>query len=248
MKRAAYLAGIVALAFLVALTCGCGTGTAVKTKTTAHWLNLEQITNARDIGGWKLKDGAAISYGRVYRSGRISQASAQDAEALRKLGLRTTIDLRSEAEECLTGADALTVGGFTRAVRAPMKGVASTEGYADIVDHQKPEVAKVFRTLAEGSAYPLLVHCNAGKDRTGVVTALLMELLGVPRQDIRKEYLLSREAGQEVDGRWIDAVFRAVDAAGGIEKYLDGIGIDATMQSAIRTSVLSPSPRAPSSG
>ncbi|MHB8894722.1 MAG: tyrosine-protein phosphatase [Candidatus Geothermincolia bacterium] len=231
---------VAVLVAVLALACGCGSP-AVRQKTSSvHWLELERVKNARDLGGWKLKDGTVVPYGRVFRTGRISEASPGDVNTLRRLGLRTTIDLRTDEEIRKNGTDETAVGGFARTVRVPMKAAASAEGYADIVGSQKSAVAAVFRTLADGSAYPFLFHCNAGKDRTGVVSALLLELLGVPRQEIVEDYLLSADAGLKVDEEWLDAVFRAVDAAGGIQNYLSGIGIDASMQNAIRQAVLKP--------
>ena len=232
------LAVVVALVTLLTLASGCGGGTAVESPSSVHWLKLDGVVNARDLGGWKFEDGKTVPYGRVFRSGRISGAAPAAIDKLRALGLKTTIDLRSDLEVRASGRDEQATGAFAKTVRAPLKGIASAPGYVDMLGNQQSSIATVFRTLAEESSYPLLVHCTAGKDRTGVVSALLLELLGVPREQIAQDYLLSGNSGLEVEKEWLESVFKAIDAAGGIGKYLSSIGITTKMQNAIREAIM----------
>ncbi|HEY5501832.1 MAG TPA: tyrosine-protein phosphatase [Candidatus Anoxymicrobiaceae bacterium] len=225
-----------ALAVLVPLM-GCGSTAVRQSPANVHRVKLEGVKNARDLGGWTLADGTKIPYGRVYRSGRLSSVSAADLAKIRSLGIRTSIDLRSASEALISGKDPGGAQGLSGTISAPMVGVASAGGYKDIINNQKSSVATAFRALAKSSSYPLIIHCTAGKDRTGVVSALLLELLGVPRQQIVQEYLLSSNSGS-VSADWLDAALNEVDAAGGINKYLSGIGIDSSMQNAIKKNVL----------
>ena len=165
---------------------GCGTTTVRQTPASVHWVKLESVKNARDLGDWTLDDGSKIPYGRVFRSGKLSSATAADVAKLRSLGIRTSIDLRSKAEALISGKDPGAEQGFSGTTSAPMVGVASADGYKDIVNNQKSSIATAFRALADSSSYPVIIHCTAGKDRTGVVSALLLELLGVPRKQIEK--------------------------------------------------------------
>ncbi|HEY5494227.1 MAG TPA: tyrosine-protein phosphatase [Candidatus Anoxymicrobiaceae bacterium] len=216
---------------------GCGTTTVRQTPASVHWVKLESVKNARDLGDWTLDDGSKIPYGRVFRSGKLSSATAADVAKLRSLGIRTSIDLRSKAEALISGKDPGAEQGFSGTTSAPMVGVASADGYKDIVNNQKSSIATAFRALADSSSYPVIIHCTAGKDRTGVVSALLLELLGVPRKQIVEEYLLSATTGS-VSADWLEAALSEVDAAGGINKYLAGLGIDSSMQNAIKKNIL----------
>ena len=167
----------------------------------------------------------------------LANATKDDLEALRKLGIQTSIDLRTTAEVNKFGKDPVGPQGLSRTINAPITGKASEAGYRDSIKNQKASTAIAFHALADGSTYPVIIHCMVGKDRTGIVSALLLELLGVPRQQIVEDYLLSSSVG-EVNEDWIDAALKEVDAAGGINKYLSGIGIDASMQNAIKKHVL----------
>lgn len=229
---------VLALALAVLVPqMGCGSTTVRQSLPSVHWVKLEGVKNARDLGGWTLADGTKIPYGRVYRSGRLSSVTAADLAKMRSLGIRTSIDLRGTSEALISGKDPGGAQGLSGTTSAPMVGVASAGGYKDIIDNQKSSVATAFRALAKSSSYPLIIHCTAGKDRTGVVSALLLELPGVPRQQIVQEYLLSSNSGS-VSADWLEAALNEVDAAGGINKYLSGIGIDSSMQNAIKKNVL----------
>lgn len=216
---------------------GCG-GAAVKEKTASvHWIELEKIQNARDLGGWTMADGSKVPYGRVFRTGKLSKASDEDLAALRKLGIRTSIDLRTRLELTTSGKDPSGPTGIPASINVPMIGVVSAAGYRDIIKNQKPALARVFTALAKGATYPVIVHCAGGKDRTGIVSALLLDLLGVSRPQIIQDYMLSEDTGA-VDPAWIKAALAEVDAEGGINKYLTGIGIGPSMQSAIKKEIL----------
>ena len=242
MNRVArsWLLGLIVMAMACAVLVplvGCGTTTVRQSPATVHWVKLQGVKNARDLGGWTLADGSKVPYGRVYRSGRLSGATEADLAKMRALGIRTSIDLRGNAETLIGGKDPSGAKGLSGTTSAPMRGVASAGGYKDIIDNQKASVATAFRALAKSSTYPVIIHCTAGKDRTGVVTALLLDLLGVPRQQIVEDYLLSSNTGS-VSADWLQAALDEVDAAGGINKYLSGIGINTATQNAIKKNVL----------
>lgn len=216
---------------------GCGTTAVKPAPANVRVIKLTNVKNMRDLGGWTLKDGTKIPYGRVYRSGKLSSANPADLAKLHSLGIKTSIDLRGSAEVITSGKDPGPAQGFSDTISAPMNGIASPSGYKDIIKNQKASVATAFLALAKGSTYPVIIHCSAGKDRTGVVSALLLDLLGVPRQQIVEDYLLSSNSGL-VNADWIKSALSEVDAAGGIKKYLAGIGINSSMQNAIKKQVM----------
>ena len=231
------LVAFVVLAAVLAGFAGCGTTTVQKSPASVHWVKLENVANARDLGGWTLAGGTKVPYGRVFRSGKLSTATAADLVAIRDLGIRTSIDLRSAAEIRISGRDLGGPLGLATTISAPMTGINSADGYRNMIDNQKSSIATAFRALADGSKYPFIIHCTAGKDRTGVVSSLLLDLLGVSRQQIVDDYLLSADTGA-VDPLWLEAALIEVDTAGGISKYLTSIGIDSAMQKAIKKNVL----------
>lgn len=167
----------------------------------------------------------AVVPGKVYRSADLPKLTEQEEATVKALGLRTLIDLRSPPEVLRFGED-LPVA--SQVVRVPLPPLAGSEGYAEYT-RLRAEFGQVLRLLARESAYPVLFHCHRGKDRTGVVAALLQELLRVPRERIYADYLLSAEVGpgpeNQVEREWLDIIFAAVDEAGGIEPYLESAGL-----------------------
>jgi protein-tyrosine phosphatase len=238
-RWAPVLVAVALVALLLPLAGGCGTATspAVKSPSSVHWVELDGVSNARDLGGWTLQDGSKIPYGRVFRSGKLSEATPEDLAKIKSLGIHTSIDLRSQPEVKVGGQDPVGAQGLSSTVSAPMLIVPSAVGYRNLVADQKPAIATAFKALADPADYPVIIHCSAGKDRTGIVSALLLELLGVPRKQVVSEYMLSASSGA-VNEKWINAALDEVDAQGGIQKYMTGIGISPSMQAAIKKNVL----------
>lgn len=163
--------------------------------------------NFRDFGGVRTATGALVKPGILYRSGAPATPEAMDA--LRAGGIRTLIDLRSRQERRRAlhpwpGAvlESLPLD-FDRVVqrrlifavfkRHPETAVHDiVEGvYRDAVDRAHPQIAGLFRILSDPGAYPVLIFCRAGRDRTGYVVAVLQLALGVELEDVVAEYLRS---------------------------------------------------------
>jgi protein-tyrosine phosphatase len=162
--------------------------------------------NFRDIGGYRTIDGRMTAWGLVYRSGTMASLDASDHAVLDKLGLRTVCDFRTTAERIkrpslfapdagfeiwardhdMSGADLVTAFSHAEANRDRSR-ERMIELYHEIADEQAPTYRELFRRLADG-ALPLVFHCSAGKDRTGVAAALLLDLLGVPRATVIEDY------------------------------------------------------------
>lgn len=183
-------------------------------------LDLEGIHNFRDYGGYAAREGRLRS-GLLWRSGQHGGASQRDLEKVNELRLETVIDLRGDSERaanpCLRhehfGAQVLFHPGETAASRS---GQAVHEEWADrvrsVADARaameqlyrglpfRPVLAGsfrlYFRALAKGQG-PSLLHCVAGKDRTGLGAALLQTLLGVHPDDVMADYLLTNTAGDQ---------------------------------------------------
>lgn len=166
----------------------------------------------RDIGGLPATGGGRVRRGRVFRSDKLSGLSAQDADVLRSLGIRALMDLRSDGERrahpnqlphdlackemsCSVLTDVRAVGASTyeplrrdpspAGVREMMLGL-----YRAMPGAFAPHMRQLVQMITAGDL-PLVIHCTAGKDRTGFAVAVLLSLLGVAREDIVQEYLLT---------------------------------------------------------
>lgn len=173
-------------------------------------LPLASVANFRDVGGYPTADGRFIRWGRIYRSGALSRLSTADADYLQALGIQMVCDLRS-LEEADDEPDILPQDPAPRYLHEPLyAGETSRERLLallfapqrltqmlaetyihDMLEHNGPFFGDLLRRIADESNLPLLIHCTAGKDRTGVSIALLLLLLGVPEAVVIADYSLS---------------------------------------------------------
>ncbi|MFV0259857.1 MAG: tyrosine-protein phosphatase [Acidimicrobiales bacterium] len=161
-------------------------------------LRLDGTFNTRDLGGIPLA-GGTLGRGRVLRSDGLHGLSDADRSLLADLGLRTVVDLRSAEEQAerpsaLAGLDAELVSLPVFAGRMePKPGETRTlrNAYATMIEACAAPLVEAVETLARPGALPALVHCTAGKDRTGVVVALTLDLLGVADELIIGDYAVS---------------------------------------------------------
>ena len=171
---------------------------------------LQCAPNLRDIGGIRTADGGRIRTGRIFRAEAIGLLDQADVDELAQLGVRTVCDLRSERERTsarshwlCTDARVLTMDVNTdvRGVGDPFKILKEQPDeagartlmkriYEELPNACAPHLRSIFNHLSQDHL-PLLVHCTAGKDRTGFIIAMVLYALGVSQADIMTEYLLS---------------------------------------------------------
>lgn len=182
----------------------------------AHILNLEGVENFRDIGGYSTANGAVVRWGRLFRSGHLTNMSEFDCQQLAPLKISSIFDLRSSGERDsfptrwygaerpqtftlnLQEDDSNPVNDLFEQIMAggiSREEVIShmLEDYAGMPFEYAPILRQLFERLSEPGPNAIVVHCTAGKDRTGCVVALVMSLLGVSRTKIMEDYLLSNE-------------------------------------------------------
>ena len=179
-------------------------------------IHLDGTTNTRDIGGYQTSDQRTLRWGQIIRSENLSRLTASDFQKLEEIGVKTVIDLRTDREH----DQAPTVwqgdnpprffhfpvgdahNDWFNAQRKMMKRNRFTEdqalkhmveGYRMIAEEGPPSYQKLMDVVLDKSNWPVLIHCNAGKDRAGVATTLILEALGVDREIIMEEFLLTNE-------------------------------------------------------
>jgi len=195
---------------------------------------VDQVRNARDMGGTPLPPDGAMSCGAVYRGPPLSLSDAGCAAA-GELGIRTLIDLRTESERLGT-PDAACLSA--ERVYAPLPipyGLGPADYLADL--HEMASMALVFHTFGDPAAYPIYFHCTFGRDRTGVVGALLLLTLGASREAVMQEYMLS-QANVGAYPSALEAVLDDVEQRGGAEAVLKSMGITDEEIAVIRAHVL----------
>ena len=173
-------------------------------------VTLASSTAFRDLGGAPTRDGRRLAHGRLFRADALSRLDPDDRARIDRLGLRLVCDLRSSAEREVTacldwlqpaprrlhlelsaGLALATLPWLDRLRRGPdaaaARGLMATT-YAELPNSAAPFLAQLFAALVAGD-WPLLVHCTAGKDRTGFTIAMILTALDVEPEFIRTDYL-----------------------------------------------------------
>jgi protein-tyrosine phosphatase len=169
-----------------------------------RWVALRGAENVRDLGGLPLRGGGRTRFGQLLRSARLAELTDDDVRLLvEDYGVRTVIDLRSPGEVERDGPSPLERAGvrtehlsvlpegerpIPRADEDPK--LFSYRGY---LVHRPENMLAAVRLLTEPDAGPALVHCAAGKDRTGVFCALVADAVGVEREAVVHDYAMSNE-------------------------------------------------------
>ena len=188
----------------------------------ARLIPLQGSFNFRDLGGYAGTDGRMTRWGRLYRSDALHELTDADVVALRDLGLRTIVDLRTERELHRSGRGPLepeavafhhlavvqegqrgSLATEREAVAAPAPaGDDLAERYLWYLDVGRDSLVEALTLLGGADQYPLVFHCAAGKDRTGVLAALVLEILGVDREVIVADYVITAERIRFILDRW----------------------------------------------
>ncbi len=222
---------------------------------------FEGAHNFRDLGGYPSSLGGATRWGVLYRAAGLSEMTPADLDGLAALGIRTVYDLRRDEERELAPDPVPTVhvclmSHVLANVPMPDRGalVDHDDGtqfmrqlYGGLLAHAGAEIGRLMRDVAGGESLPAVFHCTAGKDRTGIVAALILLAVGVDREIVLDDFELTnryvtRETHAAMYQRMIDhgmspeaaagmfaaarasmaAVLDELDAEyGGVERYLE---------------------------
>jgi protein-tyrosine phosphatase len=159
--------------------------------------------NFRDLGGYPVRGGKTVRWGRLHRSDSLHTITAADVPMLRDVGLRTAIDFRSSNEIDRLGIGPLgevsvehvhcpTFDGV-QTDEPPFAGKTAAEFYAHMMDRGAGAYVAALESIAQPDTLPAVFFCLAGKDRTGCFAALVLGLLGVPDDEIVADYALTQE-------------------------------------------------------
>ena len=224
-------------------------------------LPIKSIPNLRDLGGWPTPAGCT-RWGVFLRSALPGAVSAEELKFLRDYGLTTVLDFRSEAEcrrapdglSNVPGVDYRNISMFDAAAAGgalriePSADFTWGTHYIRMAEEKKQWMAQVVTALARAEGCTLY-HCTTGKDRAGLITALLLSVCGVKKEDIAADYCVSQiylrdmyremEDAQQLCGGDIDAPFYRTEPGaimafldhlrfnhGGTESYLIHCGVD----------------------
>lgn len=172
-------------------------------------LTLSGATNFRDLGGYIGHDGRSVRWRRIFRSDHLGALTAEDLGTLAEFGLSTVCDFRGEHERAplpcripgvtvhslaieptvVQGMEALLAAGGQLTAADTVRLMEDT--YRSFVHHTGRRFGELFERLLEDR--PIVFHCTAGKDRTGFAAALILSTLGVPREVVMQDYLLTNE-------------------------------------------------------
>ena len=247
-------------------------------------MNFKTLLNFRDLGGVPAMDNKKLRRGLIFRSANPDNLSMRDISRLRSLNIRTIVDLRSPEEAAgkkviLDHAANISLPlDFQLKTRERLRPVIyknhaeeaiaeiSNALYLEILDAAVPVFGQVMEILDSSAQIPILVHCQAGKDRTGIISALVMRAMGVPGEFIIKDFMKSNPAlssyfrkrflirsvltlgffpysnllfAVTVKRRNIESVLERVERHyGGIEAYLSASGFDLSKLPGIRQRLL----------
>ena len=170
-------------------------------------IDMDNVSNFRDLGGYSTTDNKQLKWGYIYRSGHLSNANLFDQDKIKRLGIKTIIDLRTEddrkkhpyfiniskinipIESCdfLAIKDIILKEKFTRSETI----LYMQNAYKKILEQNAEKYAEMFDVLLDKNNYPVLISSHLGKDSAGIGAALLLYVLGVPEYIIEEDYLAS---------------------------------------------------------
>lgn len=171
---------------------------------------MDSINNFRDVLIYKSKDNIDFKKNFLFRSGKLDNTNKNDLSILKKLGIKTIIDLRVKEEkkkikyfnEFKTIEIPINIYDLTKAKLKPILNIknndkniieAINDVYLQIAEIFKPDIKNIFDILSNLNNYPLVFHCSHGKDRTGFLSALIHNILNINESDIINDYLLTNE-------------------------------------------------------
>jgi protein-tyrosine phosphatase len=241
----------------------------------ARHLSLSGASNFRDLGGYPTSDGRSVRWRQIFRSNHLGHLTDDDVAVVRGLGVRRAFDFRGREERTAALCRVAEIDVHSLPVEptvvAALRAIAAAgtrlstdhavevmrDSYRNYVQQNTPRFRSLFAHLVDDRT-PLVIHCTAGKDRTGFACALIQHTLGVPDAMISDDYLLTnrfyrrdpvastdlpdvvKEVLGTVRASFLAAAFEAIDADyGNLETYLrEGLGLGTAERAELETRYL----------
>lgn len=243
-------------------------------------IRFERLHNFRDLGGYRTEDGRTVRPGRLFRADSLGKLApgTPDWDRFSSLGIRTVVDLRYpweiEARGRVPEHPSLTYHNqsiehrpYDQAALAPSvaPGPYLAARYMEVAEDGTKEIRETLELIAKsaGSNTPLVFHCASGKDRTGLIAALLLSLLGVPEKTVVEDFTLTERATDRLLSDWhatnpdrtltwpaygkapAEVMTEFLSALktrhGSIQAYVtDTLGLDNAFTESLRTALLEP--------
>ncbi|SDI66704.1 protein-tyrosine phosphatase [Actinokineospora alba] len=178
-------------------------------------IDFARLHNFRDVGGYATADGRTVRWGQLYRSDSLSKLGTDDWDRFAELGIRTVIDLRYPWEIDRAGRvphyDGLEYHNLSiehRPYDQPSltptvdPGPYLADRFAEVAEDGTAELHQALTLLAAPNAGPTVIHCASGKDRTGLLAALVLTLLGVAEEDVVADFALTERATTRLIDDW----------------------------------------------
>ncbi|EMF00175.1 tyrosine-protein phosphatase [Streptomyces mobaraensis NBRC 13819 = DSM 40847] len=241
-------------------------------------LTFERLHNFRDLGGYPTRDGAAVRWGRLYRSDSLGKLAGADLDRFLELGVGTVIDLRYPWEIEAAGRApehpsytwhnlSVEHRPYDQAALGPdvAAGPYLAERYLEVAHDGAAELRRALDVIAEPGEGAVVFHCASGKDRTGLLAALVLILLGVEEDDAVEDFTLTGRATARLVADWkaghpgraltwpgygtapADVMRRFLDGLtrrhGSVHAYAaEVLGVDDDLVTALRRRLLEPVP------
>ena len=208
--------------------------------------------NVRDLGGHPTEDGRTTRFGAVVRADSVRALSDAGWDALLAYGVSRIVDLRLRSELALDPPRELDV----EVVHVPLLQIDDEEWaeidaifdaqpdaagstravYLEFLERRRPQFAQAFAAVADAPEGTVVVHCQGGKDRTGLVVALLLRVVGVDVEAIVADYALSGPNLSERTSAWVAETDDELERRyGSVREYLDAAGVDQATVDKVRT-------------
>lgn len=238
----------------------------------ARHIPIEGTHNFRDAGGYITRHGRSLRWGTLFRSDSLHALTVAGRQAVCDLGIRTTVDLRADHEisrfpSVFADCQDLVYAHLPLSARGTDTQAPEARDLIELnrmfLDLGQASLLSILNALAAPGAFPAVVHCSVGKDRTGLLVALLQELAGATRQDVVADYVLTslhaatlieeitpialaegRDAVQfarlmECRAEVMDETLVYLDDHyGGAERYVRGIGVADAAVASLRQSLV----------
>lgn len=172
-------------------------------------IEMSKVKNFRDLGGYFTKNYKQMKWGKIFRSGDLSSATLYDQERIRRLGIKTIVDFRSEKSctkypilvhpsihKIALSVVLMDLETMTQQIEdenlTRSKAISYVQNsYVGIVENNKKEYAEMFNLLTDEDNYPILLVGSLGKDRVGLASFLILYALSIPEAVVLEDYMLS---------------------------------------------------------